>query len=74
MAWHRRCRGTEFGAGGAGPRAVPGGQHHEDVRGYLSWSFSTEDGHRQATVALTPNFNSDPDDAVDAFLDKAICT
>ena len=27
----------------------------------------------QVTVALTPDFRSDPDDAVDAFLDKAVC-
>ena len=45
-----------------------------DALAYLSWSFSTEDGHRQATVALTPDFSGNPDDAVDASLDKAICT
>jgi D-alanyl-D-alanine carboxypeptidase len=45
-----------------------------DALAYQSWSFSTEDGHHQVTVALTPDFRGDPDNAVDAFLDKAICT
>ena len=44
-----------------------------DALAYQSWSFSTEDGRRQVTVALTPDFRGDTDDAVDAFLDKAIC-
>jgi D-alanyl-D-alanine carboxypeptidase len=44
-----------------------------DALAYQSWSFSTEDGRHQVTVALTPDFGGDPDDAVDAFLDKAIC-
>jgi D-alanyl-D-alanine carboxypeptidase len=44
-----------------------------DALAYQSWSFSTEDGRHQVTVALTPDFRGDPDDAVDAFVDKAIC-
>ena len=44
-----------------------------DALAYQSWSFSTEDGGHQVTVALTPDFRSDLDDAVDAFLDKAVC-
>ncbi len=44
-----------------------------DALAYLSWSFSTEDRRRQVTVALTPDFRGEPDDAVDALLDKAIC-
>ncbi|MCG5468906.1 beta-lactamase family protein [Micromonospora sp. LAH09] len=44
-----------------------------DALAYQSWSYSTEDRRRQVTVALTPNFRGDPDDAIDAFLDKAIC-
>jgi len=44
-----------------------------DTLAYQSWSFATEDGRRQATVALTPDFSGDPDDAVDAFLDTAFC-
>ncbi|MGI5211739.1 serine hydrolase domain-containing protein [Plantactinospora sp. CA-290183] len=44
-----------------------------DALTYQSWSFSTEDGRRQVTVALTPDFRDDPDDVVDAFLDDAIC-
>jgi D-alanyl-D-alanine carboxypeptidase len=44
-----------------------------DALAYNAWSFSTTDGHHQVTIALTPNFRGDPDDAVDAFVDKAIC-
>jgi D-alanyl-D-alanine carboxypeptidase len=44
-----------------------------DALAYQSWSFSTQDRHHQVTVALTPDFRGDPDDAVDAFLNKAIC-
>lgn len=44
-----------------------------DALAYQSWSYSTEDRRRQVTVALTPDFRGDPDDAIDAFLDKAIC-
>lgn len=47
--------------------------HDGDALAYQSWSFSTEDGHYQVTVALTPDFRGDPDDAVDAFLNKALC-
>lgn len=45
-----------------------------DALAYQAWSFSTEDGRRQATVAFTPDFSGDPDDAVDAFLDAAFCS
>ncbi len=44
-----------------------------DALAYQSWSFSTEDGRRRVTVALTPDFRGDPDDAVDAFLNHAFC-
>ncbi|WP_129666103.1 serine hydrolase domain-containing protein [Phytoactinopolyspora endophytica] len=44
-----------------------------DALAYQSWSYSTPDRSRQVTVALTPDFRGDPDDAVDAFLDKAFC-
>jgi D-alanyl-D-alanine carboxypeptidase len=44
-----------------------------DALAYKAWSFSTEDGKRQVTVAITPNFHGDPDGAVDALLDTAIC-
>jgi D-alanyl-D-alanine carboxypeptidase len=44
-----------------------------DAVAYQAWSFSTEDQRRQVTVALTPNFRGDADDAVDALLDKAFC-
>lgn len=45
-----------------------------DALAYHSWSFSTEDRRRQVTLALTPDFRGDPDDAVDALLDKAFCS
>ena len=44
-----------------------------DALAYQAWSFSTEDLRRQVTLALTPDFTGDPDDAVDAFLDEALC-
>ncbi|NEA35517.1 beta-lactamase family protein [Streptomyces sp. SID13031] len=44
-----------------------------DALAYNAWSFSTADGRRQVTIALTPNFRGDPDAGVNAFLDKAIC-
>ncbi|MBB2943486.1 D-alanyl-D-alanine carboxypeptidase [Actinoplanes lutulentus] len=44
-----------------------------DALTYQTWSFTQEDGKRQVTVALTPNFQGDPDDAVDALLDEVFC-
>jgi D-alanyl-D-alanine carboxypeptidase len=44
-----------------------------DALAYQSWSYSTQDGHHQVTIALTPDFRGDPDDAVDAFLNTAVC-
>lgn len=45
-----------------------------DALAYQSWSFTTEDRRRQVSVALTPDFGGgDPDDAVDALLEKAVC-
>ncbi len=44
-----------------------------DALAYQAWSYATADPRRQATVALTPDFRDDADEAVDAFLDKAFC-
>ncbi|TDO54377.1 hypothetical protein EV643_101159 [Kribbella sp. VKM Ac-2527] len=45
-----------------------------DALAYQAWSFATEDGRRQVTVAVTPDLlRGDADKAVDAFVDKAIC-
>ncbi|WP_433131247.1 serine hydrolase domain-containing protein [Micromonospora sp. CA-240977] len=44
-----------------------------DALAYQAYSFSTQDGRRQVTVAVTPNHDGDIDDAADAFVDKAIC-
>ncbi|MFI7060636.1 serine hydrolase domain-containing protein [Kribbella sp. NPDC050124] len=41
---------------------------------YQSWSFSTENAHHQATVAVTPNFTGNPDDPINTFLNTAFCT
>ncbi|WP_306215335.1 serine hydrolase domain-containing protein [Actinoplanes sp. RD1] len=43
---------------------------------YQAWTFSTEDGGRQVTVAVTPDLRRDPVAvfaAVNAFLDAALC-
>lgn len=44
-----------------------------DALTYQSWSFTTQDRSRQVTIALTPDFSADLDDAVDSLLDKAFC-
>ncbi|WP_040455220.1 serine hydrolase domain-containing protein [Kribbella catacumbae] len=44
-----------------------------DALAYQAWSFSTEDGTKQVTVALTPDHRADLDDAVEAIVDKAVC-
>ncbi|NIK54800.1 serine hydrolase domain-containing protein [Kribbella shirazensis] len=44
-----------------------------DALAYQAYSFSTEDTRRQATVAVTPHLPDNPDDSVDAFLDRAFC-
>ncbi|GAB3425268.1 serine hydrolase domain-containing protein [Flindersiella endophytica] len=61
LAWHdTTCGVTVYGNDG-------------DALAYQAYSFTTEDRSRQVTLALTPNFHGDPDDAIDAFLDRAIC-
>jgi D-alanyl-D-alanine carboxypeptidase len=47
--------------------------HDGDALTYQSWSYATADRRHQVTVALTPDFRGDADDAVDAFVDRAIC-
>jgi D-alanyl-D-alanine carboxypeptidase len=44
-----------------------------DALAYQAYSFSTADTRRQVTVAVTPDFGANPDDTVDAFIDKTIC-
>ncbi|MDX6283434.1 MAG: D-alanyl-D-alanine carboxypeptidase [Kribbellaceae bacterium] len=44
-----------------------------DALAYNAWTFSTIDGHHQVTIALTPTFQADPDEAVNTFINKAIC-
>jgi len=45
-----------------------------DALAYQAYSFSTADTRHQVTVAVTPDFRTNPDNTVDAFIDKAICT
>jgi D-alanyl-D-alanine carboxypeptidase len=44
-----------------------------DALTYQSWTYATEDNSRHVTIALTPGHDSDPEQAVDAFLDRALC-
>ncbi|MFE7226910.1 serine hydrolase domain-containing protein [Nocardioides sp. NPDC057577] len=47
--------------------------HDGDAVAYQTWSFTTADGRRQATVALSRSFEGDPEDAVAEFIDRAVC-
>jgi D-alanyl-D-alanine carboxypeptidase len=40
---------------------------------YQTYSFTTPNTHRQATITVTPNHTTNPDTAVNTFLEKAIC-
>ncbi|MEV5961842.1 serine hydrolase domain-containing protein [Kribbella sp. NPDC051952] len=44
-----------------------------DALSYQAYSYSTEDTRKQITVAVTPNFINNPDAAVDAVINQAIC-
>ncbi|MBG0562494.1 serine hydrolase domain-containing protein [Actinoplanes aureus] len=44
-----------------------------DALAYQSYAFTTADRRRQVTVALTPDFTTNPDNAVNAFLNHAFC-
>ena len=44
-----------------------------DAISYQAYTFSTPDTHHQATIAVTPNFTTNPDPSVNTFLNKAIC-
>ena len=69
--------GARYGLGLAWWRDTPCGVrvygNDGDALAYQSWSYSTADQRRQATLTLTPDFHGDPDDAVDAFLNEAFC-
>ncbi|TDW18823.1 serine hydrolase domain-containing protein [Kribbella kalugense] len=45
-----------------------------DALAYQAYSFSTADTRRQVTIAVTPDFQTNPDKSVDAFIDEAICS
>ncbi|WP_306210293.1 serine hydrolase family protein [Actinoplanes sp. RD1] len=44
-----------------------------DALAYQTWSYTTEDRRRQATIAVTPDFTGDVGAAVDTFLDRVFC-
>lgn len=52
---------------------VPVFGHDGDAVAYQTWSYTTADGRRQATVALTRSFEGDPEEAVAEFIDLAVC-
>jgi D-alanyl-D-alanine carboxypeptidase len=45
-----------------------------DALAYQAYSYSTLDGSRQVTIALTPNFHANLDDLVDSYVDRVVCT
>lgn len=47
--------------------------HDGDALAYQAASYATEDGSRQITVGFTPKHRGEPDDAVAALVDEAIC-
>ncbi len=44
-----------------------------DALSYQTWSYSTPDLRRQITLSLTPTFEGNPDQAVDALINRVIC-
>ncbi|WP_350279330.1 serine hydrolase domain-containing protein [Kribbella sp. HUAS MG21] len=61
LSWHdTTCKVRVYGNDG-------------DALAYQAYSFATEDTRRQATVAVTPRLPVNPDDSVEAFLDRAFC-
>jgi D-alanyl-D-alanine carboxypeptidase len=44
-----------------------------DALAYQAWSYSTLDGSRQVSIAVTPNFDADRDSLVDDNVDQAVC-
>ncbi|MEU4295460.1 serine hydrolase domain-containing protein [Kribbella sp. NPDC026596] len=44
-----------------------------DELAYQTYSFATADTRHQVTVAVTPNFTTNPDGPINALIDKAIC-
>lgn len=47
--------------------------HSGSIWGYQSSSFTTENGRRQVTLAIMPNFRDNPSNKITAFMNKAIC-
>jgi D-alanyl-D-alanine carboxypeptidase len=45
-----------------------------DALAYQAWSYSTLDGSRQVTIALTPNLQANLDDLVDHYVDQVVCS
>ncbi|MFG1906427.1 serine hydrolase domain-containing protein [Kribbella sp. NPDC048928] len=61
LSWHdTACKVRVYGNDG-------------DALAYQAYAFSTEDTRKQVAVAVTPNLPANPDDSVDALVDRAIC-
>jgi D-alanyl-D-alanine carboxypeptidase len=74
LAEMRTVRAAGYGLGIA-TRRLPDGTalwgHNGGTFGFETFSWTTEDGGRQVTVALTPRAGADPDARVDDFLTEA---
>jgi D-alanyl-D-alanine carboxypeptidase len=55
------------------PCGIPVYGNDGDALAYQAWSYSTLDGSRQVTIAVTPDFRSDLDDLVDSYVDQVVC-
>lgn len=56
------------------PCGIPVYGNDGDALAYQAWSYSTPDGSRQVTIAVTPDFRADLDDLVDAYVDQVVCS
>ncbi|MEU4193139.1 serine hydrolase domain-containing protein [Kribbella sp. NPDC026611] len=61
LSWNETSCGRVYGNDG-------------DALAYQAYAFATEDTRHQVTVAVTPDFQTDPDASVKAFIEKAICS
>jgi D-alanyl-D-alanine carboxypeptidase len=74
---HPGVTGSPYGLGlffRTTPCGIPVYGNDADALAYQAWSYSTLDGRRQVTVAVTPDFRADLDDLVDAYVDRVVCS
>jgi D-alanyl-D-alanine carboxypeptidase len=55
------------------PCGIPVYGNDGDALAYQAWSYSTLDGSRQVTIAVTPDFHANLDDLVDGYVDQVVC-